>query len=386
MNRISYFPPPWGWSDYACLWRLAAPGAFSSPAWFTDEIANIDDGRQTASFNSGKSAIRAVLQAWGIGSGDEVIVPAFLCASAVQPIISLGARPVAVDVDPEDLNISVESIQRHLTERTRAILVAHIYGNAALIQPIERLAAERGVKVLDDAAQSYGASLDGKPLGFWGDAGIIAFGPGKSTVSARGGIVIHRGLPLPEPEPESSGTVFAAYAKFILRRCLRRWTQPIIEGLGRSKGLSTESARAACESSFVFGSMAAVDAAVGKNQTARLRTGLIDRRKMNFDILEETLRTLRSARVIKPQRGQSSWVKFPLVLESPKKDIFLSLRGKGIEVYPSYVPLSFYKPDQAERYFADTLSERVLELPLTLTREQTQWMASIVRTTLEEAA
>ncbi|HEX8623471.1 MAG TPA: DegT/DnrJ/EryC1/StrS aminotransferase family protein [Allosphingosinicella sp.] len=124
---------------------------------------------------NGSLALELALRAFGIGPGDEVIVtPRTFVASAFCAML-VGATPVFADVDPDSGNITADSIERVLTDRTRAIVPVHLGGWPADMEPIMALARERGIKVIEDCAQAVGAEIDGRTIGGFGDSAAFSF-------------------------------------------------------------------------------------------------------------------------------------------------------------------------------------------------------------------
>ena len=129
---------------------------------------------------SGTDALRLALQALGAGPGDEVITPAFSFVASGSTIVMVGATPVFVDIEPETYALDVRALERAITPRTRGVVAVHLYGHPAPMEAITRLARERGLFVIEDAAQAIGAAVDGRPVGGWGDATCLSFYPTKN--------------------------------------------------------------------------------------------------------------------------------------------------------------------------------------------------------------
>jgi dTDP-4-amino-4,6-dideoxygalactose transaminase len=129
---------------------------------------------------SGSDAILLALMALGIGERDEVVTTPYTFFSTVSSITRLGARPVFADIDPRTYNIDPALVARAVTPKTRAILVVHLYGQACEMDPIMKLAGERGIPVVEDACQSIGARYRGKSAGAIGAAGCLSFFPSKN--------------------------------------------------------------------------------------------------------------------------------------------------------------------------------------------------------------
>ena len=129
---------------------------------------------------SGSDAILLALMAIGIGEGDEVITTPFTFFSSVSSITRLGAKPVFVDIDPLSFNIDAAKISAAMTDRTKAILVVHLYGQPVDMDPILEVASSMEIKVVEDACQSIGAKYKGKRVGSIGDVGCFSFFPTKN--------------------------------------------------------------------------------------------------------------------------------------------------------------------------------------------------------------
>jgi dTDP-4-amino-4,6-dideoxygalactose transaminase len=130
--------------------------------------------------SSGLDALRLALASLGIGPGDEVIIPANTYIATALAVTAQGARPVLVDCDPSTYTIDVHRIERAITARTRAIIPVHLTGQSADMDPILDLAAQYGLRVVEDAAQAHGTRYKGRPCGAMGDAGCFSFYPGKN--------------------------------------------------------------------------------------------------------------------------------------------------------------------------------------------------------------
>ena len=147
---------------------------------FEEEFAGFCGTRFAVGMSSGSTALHAALLAYGIGPGDEVItVPNTFIATA-SAVTHAGARVVFIDVDPESYNIDVSLLEAAVTERTRAIIPVHLYGQAADMDPLLEIARRHGLKVIEDAAQAHGARYRGRVVGGLADAACFSFFPGKN--------------------------------------------------------------------------------------------------------------------------------------------------------------------------------------------------------------
>jgi len=130
--------------------------------------------------NSGTDALVIALRALGIGPGDEVITTPFSFFATAESISNVGAEPVFVDIDERTFNIDPTKIEAAITPRTKAILPVHLYGRPADMDAIAAIAERHGLKVIEDCAQSFGATWRGRKTGTIGDAGAYSFFPSKN--------------------------------------------------------------------------------------------------------------------------------------------------------------------------------------------------------------
>lgn len=144
------------------------------------EIAEACGTRFGIGVASGTEALELGLHACGVGAGDEVIVPAFTFIATGSAVSALGARPVFADIEPATFNLDPDQIAAHITSRTRAIVVVHLFGLAADMNPILEIAAKHNISVIEDNAQSIGATYHGQKTGSMGRLGCLSFYPSKN--------------------------------------------------------------------------------------------------------------------------------------------------------------------------------------------------------------
>ncbi len=147
---------------------------------FEEEFARYIGTRHAVGVGSGLAALELALRAYGIGPGDEVIVPANTFIATVLAVSAVGARPVLVDVDPATYNLDPAALAAAITPRTRAILPVHLYGQPADLEPILAIAERHHLVVIEDAAQAHGATYAGRRVGAWGHAAAFSFYPAKN--------------------------------------------------------------------------------------------------------------------------------------------------------------------------------------------------------------
>ena len=149
-------------------------------AEFEENIAAFCDSKYAIGVSSGTDALLVSLMAWQIKTGDEVITTPFTFFASAGSIVRLGAKPVFVDVDPGSYNIDPSAIEQKITERTRAIVPVHLFGQVAQMKAITEIAQRHSLAVIEDAAQAIGASQDGIKSGNFGDCGCFSFYPTKN--------------------------------------------------------------------------------------------------------------------------------------------------------------------------------------------------------------
>jgi dTDP-4-amino-4,6-dideoxygalactose transaminase len=158
---------------------------------FEAAFAEYTGARFCIGVNSGTAAIQLAVTACGLGAGDEVIVPANTFFATAEAVSTAGATPVFVDSDPVSYNIDVSKIEAAITERTRAIIPVHLYGQAADLDAIFSLAERHNLIVIEDAAQAHGSKYKGRRVGALGCAGCFSFYPGKNLGAyGEGGAVV----------------------------------------------------------------------------------------------------------------------------------------------------------------------------------------------------
>ncbi|MEL7671120.1 DegT/DnrJ/EryC1/StrS family aminotransferase [Methanobacterium sp.] len=158
-------------------------------AEFEEKFAEYIGTRHAAATSSGTTALHVALLCAGIGKGDEVITTPFSFAATANSVLYAGGKPVFVDIDPKTYNINPEKIEEAITDKTKAILPVHLYGQPADMDQICKIAEDHDLKVIEDAAQAHGAIYHGKKVGSIGDMACFSFYPTKNITTGEGGII-----------------------------------------------------------------------------------------------------------------------------------------------------------------------------------------------------
>ena len=163
----------------------------SEVAAFEQEFAAYSQAKIGIGVNTGTSALHLALLAAGVGPGDEVVTVPFTFVATVSAIGYTGAKPVFVDIDPRTFTMDPSALEAAITEKTKAIIPVHLYGQCADMDPILEVGRRRGLIVIEDACQAHGAEYKGRRAGSLGDMGCFSFYPGKNLGAyGEGGMVV----------------------------------------------------------------------------------------------------------------------------------------------------------------------------------------------------
>lgn len=157
---------------------------------FEKDFARYNGSKHCLGVLNGTAALQLALTAFGIGSGDEVIVPGFTFVAPINMVIAVGARPVYADIDPLTWCIDPVSINKAITKKTKAIIAVNIYGNVCDMGAIKKIARERGIFLIEDNAEAIFSKYKNKYAGTFGDIGCFSFHAAKTIAMGEGGCVL----------------------------------------------------------------------------------------------------------------------------------------------------------------------------------------------------
>lgn len=157
---------------------------------FEEEFARFCDTKYALSCCNGTVALHLALLALGIKEGDEVVIPALTYIATCNAVKYVNAKPVFADIDPDTWNIDPQKIEEKITDKTRAIIVVHLYGNPADMDAIMSVAKKHNLYVIEDAAEAHGALYKGKKAGSIGDIGTFSFFGNKLITTGEGGMIV----------------------------------------------------------------------------------------------------------------------------------------------------------------------------------------------------
>lgn len=340
-SRISWWSPEMTGSELGLV-KGVLDSNFLNDGDVTEEfacaIAKLIGAKFAVGVTSGTAAIYLALAALEIRDGDEVIVPDMTFIATANAVSMTGATPVLVDVDPGTLNISVAAIDAAITLKTKAVVPVHVSGRAADMAAILSICANRGVSVIEDAAEALCSAHKDRYLGTFGRAGCFSFSPNKVITTGQGGIVV--------TEDE---------VIFHRLRELKDQGRPV---------RGTGGADAHDSIGFNF-KLTNLQAAVGLGQLAKL-SGRLERIRETYRIYRSELAEVKGIRVLpfKIDKGeQPQWID-ALAERRDELDTFLAKNGAGCRRF--WFPLHTQKPyrrDDADFPNSTRLGKQAIWLP-----------------------
>ena len=283
---------------------------------FEEKIAQYLNVKKAVSTQSGTAALHVALYEAGIGVGDEVIVPALTFVATVNPIAYVGATPVFVDVDKDTYTIDPQEIEKAITEKTRAIIPVHLYGNPCNMEAIMAIARKNKLIVIEDATESLGARYNGKFTAVIGDFGCLSFNGNKTITTGGGGMVV------------SDNVQRMDHIKFLVN-----------QARDESKGYYHP------EVGFNY-RMTNIEAALGLAQMEQLEAFLVKKRVFNR-IYGEELAKIRSITFQKTYENAESSYWFTCILLDKRINILdfqKALKDQGIPTRRVFMPITEFPP------------------------------------------
>lgn len=289
--------------------------------------------RYAVAVNSGTAALQAALYALDIKKGDEVLLPSFTFVATANSIMSVGAKPVFVDIKKENYTMDPNDLRKKITKKSRAIIPVHLYGHVAYIDEIAEIASKYDLEMIEDAAQSLGSKYKGKQTGTFSKLGCYSMYAAKVVTSGEGGAIV-----------TNDKKLFEKLRKIRNHGMLYGYDTRIL-------GLNLR--------------LPEINAAIGKIQIKKLGKFLSQRRK-NAKILTELLSGLD---IILPHERKCEVVNWYLYTISSKNrnEILKKLNSRGIGASVYYSPpihkTPFYN-NKVKLPVTDWASSSVISLPI----------------------
>jgi dTDP-4-amino-4,6-dideoxygalactose transaminase len=313
-------------------------------------VCSFVKSKHAVAVNSGTAAIQAALYTLDIKQGDEVIIPSFTFVATANAVVSVGAKPVFVDVLRDNYTMDPVDLKKKMTKKTKAIIPVHLYGNVAYIDEILEIAEKQGLAIIEDAAQSMGSTYRGKQTGTFSELGCFSLYAAKVMTSGEGGIVVTNNEKLRD--------------KLLMIR-----NHGMVRGYDtRILGLNLR--------------LPEISAAIAKVQMRKL-PGFLRRRRKNAKILGELLSGLDVSLPGERRYERVNWYLYTIASSSRDKMLKrLNARGIGATVYYG-TPVHktpFYNV-KTKLPVTEWAAKNVLSLPVQpmVTQDQLELTAKVIR-------
>jgi len=312
---------------------------------------------------NGTAALHLAVRAIGVRARDQVITPAFTMMSPVFAVLYQGAKPVLADVDRDFWTLDARYVERRITRKTKTILVVHTYGNPASMDTIREIARRHDLHVIEDCAESLGATYKGRITGTFGDMSAFSFFSNKLITCGEGGMVC------------TNDEELADRLRSLRDLCFGRRNKFLHEGLGHNYRIS------------------ALQAALGLSQLSRIHSHL-DRVRKIAATYSENLANVEGLQLHRepPDSVGSFWM-YSIVLEQNRLSrdrVIAELSKRGIETRPFFVPVHrqpFWPSHLRDENYpaSEFLSRRGVNLPsgLSLTDEEIQYVCDNLKVIID---
>lgn len=348
-------------------WLTGGPRVLQFEALLSDRLG----GRPVRSFNSGSSALEIALRIAGIGAGDEVITTPISWVATANVILTVGATPVFVDIDPVSRNIDLDLVEAAITPRTRAIMPVFLAGLPVDMDKLYAIARRHALRVIEDAAQAFGSSWKGKPIGSFGDLVSFSFQANKNITTGEGGCLVL-----------NNADEAALAEQYRLHGVVRRGDDDMeVHVLGGKFNMSE------------------MAAALGIGQLARLETLAGRRRALArryFSAFGPAFEARYKARLPPADFAHTNWHMFQLVLpEGVERAGFLAAMkerkiGIGVHYPPIHLFALYRRRGFREGMFpaAERIGRKIVTLPLfpTMDEHDVDRVVDAVKSVLDEKA
>lgn len=338
---------------------------------FEKDIVSYSQCGHAAALTSGTGALHLALILSGVGYGDEVLCSTFTFSASANPITYVGARPIFVESEKDTWNMSPEFLREAILNRIakgkkpKAIVMVHLYGQPGKIKEIISIGDEYGIPVIEDAAESLGATVDGKMTGTFGKFGIYSFNGNKIITTSGGGALVSQDKSL----------------------------------IDKARFLSTQARDPAphyehTHIGFNY-RMSNIVAGIGRGQMEVIAERVKQRRK-NFDWYKKLLTNVHGVTFLEEYSGTFSNRWLTCILIDPSKtfgitreELRIAFENQNIESRPLWKPMHMQPVFRNELYFGDRLSEKLFEIGLclpsgsSLTESDFEKIASVMKITLK---
>ena len=338
MNKINWFTPKIDNINKSLL-KSVIGSNFISEGRITQKlevkISKFLKIKNVIMTGSGTSAIYLALRSLNVSNKDEIILPNITYVATLNAVKLTGAKPVIVDVDLETSTIDIKDLKKKINNRTKAIIFVHISGRPGNLKKIIYLAKQKRIKVIEDAAESFGSSLYKKKLGTLGDLGCFSFTPTKIITSAQGGAIVTKNKNL---------------AKYIRN----------LKDQGRTKkNIGGDDEHDYFGGNFKFNDILA---SILAPQLTNIKSNLSKAKKIN-NFYRKNLKNVKSVKFYKKTDGEICvWTE---IICSKRNKLFNYLLKNNIQCRKIWKPLSKLKSSETKNNFnnSDIIAKNVMWLP-----------------------
>lgn len=313
-------------------------------------VCSFVKSKYAVAVNSGTAALQAALYALDIKVGDEVILPSFTFVATANAVVSVGAKPVFVDILRENYTMDPSDLKKKITKKSKAIIPVHLYGNVAYIDEISEIAKKHSLDIIEDAAQSMGSSYKGKQTGTFSELGCFSLYAAKVMTSGEGGVIVTSNKKL--------------WEKLLMIR-----NHGMVHGYDtRVLGLNFR--------------LPEINAAIAKVQMKKL-SGFLQKRQRNAKILTDLLGGLDLVLPHQRRHEKVNWYLYTIATKARDK-IMKDLNTKGIGAtvyYATPVHKTPFYNKKIKLQNTEWATSHVLSLPVQpmVTRSDLELTAKIIR-------
>ena len=340
---------------------------------FEKRIADYLGSEYCLVFNSGGTALHSLMNAYGFGPDDEIIVPSFTFIATAYAPIYVGAKPVFADIEKETFGLDPVDVEKKITPRTKALLPIHYGGMPCKIDELKKIAEDNDLILIEDAAESFGAKLDGELIGTFGDSSVFSFCQNKIFTTGEGGCVVTDNKKLYEKLK-----LIRSYGRVVDGEYFTNLENLDYKEIGHNYRLST------------------IQAALGISQINKVDK-IIKLRKQKADYLNEGLKHIENLKLPIPpdERFDPVYQMYTIrVLDGKEKrdGLMTYLEKEGITTRIYFDPLHKYTifknllEYDIDLHITEELSEQVLTLPLypSISDEELDYIIRKVKTYFEK--
>jgi dTDP-4-amino-4,6-dideoxygalactose transaminase len=320
---------------------------------FEKSVTSFVKSKYAVAVNSGTAAIQAALYALDIKNCDEVLVPSFTFVATANAVVSTGAKPVFVDILKENYTIDPDDLEKKITEKTRAIIPVHLYGNMANTDRLSEISKKFNIPIIEDSAQSLGSTYKGKHSGTFFEMGCYSMYPAKVMTAGEGGFIVTNNKKLRD--------------KLLM-----------IRNHGMIHGYDTK----------IFGlnlRLPEINAAIATVQMKKL-PNFLKTRKQNAELLSKLISDLNIILPYQRKNENVNWYLYTIAVEKRNK-LLKKLNEKGIgaaSYYPTPVHKTPFYKLKTKLPITDWAASHVLSLPIhpKVTQKNIEFIAKTIRDTL----